>query len=232
MEVAMKRRTYYLPICYDCLLTMGIPLNIAFVAAAVGVREWISYRPMLILYGLLAFLYWTAVFVLGLANILVSFRKYGLGDDRYCVNAMLILKYGLVCFFILNFVALCLIGLVALVGSRGTILLLFPLLLPVFLFCVAATWLLMLPGSFYGVQVVRLSRMQGKLGRGAGETDARGNMALLHGILQFIFLLDVLDAMYLAVTKWGMGKKSSVLVGGLYAAFLSGIAVLFFFVAK
>lgn len=228
----MKKRTYYLPILYDCLLTMGIPLNIVLVAAAVGMQEWVSYKPMLLLYGLLAFLYWAAVFVLGVANILLSFRKYSLGDDIYCVNAMLILKYGLVCFFILNFLALFLIGVAALVGSRGTILLLFPLVLPVLLFCVAVTWLLMLPGSFYGIQVIRLGRAQGRFIRKEENISGQGKMAVLHGILQFVFLLDVLDAMYLAVMKWGMGKKSSTLVGGLYAAFLAGMVILVFLMVK
>ena len=231
-KVAMKKRTYYIPIFYDCLLTMGIPLNVVFVAAAVGIREWISYKPVLLLYGLLAVLYWIAVLVLGVANILISFRQYSLGDDIYCVNAMLILKYGLVCFFILNFLVLSLIGVVALIGSRGTILFIFPLLLPVVFFWVAITWLLMLPGSFYGIQVIRLGKAQGRFIRDGEKIPEQGKIAVLHGILQFIFLLDVLDAMYLAVMKWKMGKKSSILVGGLYAAFLAGIATLFFFMAK
>ena len=48
-------------------------------------------------------------------------------------------------------------------------------------------------------------------------------MAVLHGILQFMFLADVLDAMYLAVKKWGMGKKSSVVIAVLYVLMLGGI---------
>lgn len=34
-----------------------------------------------------------------------------------------------------------------------------------------------------------------------------GGAAVIHGILQFLFLADVLDAMYLAAGKWGRGKK-------------------------
>ena len=38
-----------------------------------------------------------------------------------------------------------------------------------------------------------------------------------------MFLADVLDAMYLAVKKWGMGKKSSVVIAVLYVLMLGGI---------
>ena len=36
-------------------------------------------------------------------------------------------------------------------------------------------------------------------------------------------MVDVLDAMYLAVKKWGMGKKSSVLIGILYGGAGAGL---------
>ena len=78
----------------------------------------------------------------------------------------------------------------------------------------SSSWLVMVPGAFYGVQVIRLSYGEKKMGMGA---------ALLHGFLQFNFLVDVLDAMYLAVKKWGMGKKSSVLIGILYGGAGAGL---------
>ena len=106
----------------------------------------------------------------------------------------------------------------AFVGSRGTILFALPFMLPGILFfmtvLVIGTWLIMVPGAFYGVQVIRLSYGEKKMGMGA---------ALLHGFLQFNFLVDVLDAMYLAVKKWGMGKKSSVLIGILYGGAGAGL---------
>ena len=43
------------------------------------------------------------------------------------------------------------------------------------------------------------------------------------GFLQFVFLADVLDAMYLAVRKWGRGKKSSVVIGVLYIAAVAAL---------
>ena len=66
---------------------------------------------------------------------------------------------------------------------------------------------------FYGIQVIRITYREKKTGIGA---------AVWHGILQFVFLADVLDAMYLAVKKWGMGKKSSVVIGFLYVLMLAG----------
>lgn len=79
-----------------------------------------------------------------------------------------------------------------------------PVLLPFLVFSimltVAATWLAIIPGAFFGIQVIRFTVREKKIGPGA---------AVLHGILQFVFLADVLDAMYLAVKKWGRGKKSS-----------------------
>ena len=227
-----KKRTYYLPIFYDILLTIGVPLNILFFAGVVLNRERDSGGAALVMYILLAFLYWTAVVCMGVGNILLSFWKYRKGEDRYCVNAMLILKYGLVIFFIVNFLTLSMFGLAALVASRGTIIIMFPLVLPVVVFCVGVTWLIMLPGSFYGIQVVRFTAAQGKFsgGRQSPVPPGPDGKVMLHGILQVIFLVDILDAMYLAVMKWGMGKKSSVLVGALYAAFLAGILILVFMI--
>ena len=167
-------------------------------------------------------IYLMAVAVLGILNVVRSFRAYRQKDIRYCVNGMLILKYGMVLYFIINYVVIAMIvlagGLAAFVGSRGTILFALPFMLPGILFfmtvLVIGTWLIMVPGAFYGVQVIRLSYGEKKMGMGA---------ALLHGFLQFNFLVDVLDAMYLAVKKWGMGKKSSVLIGILYGGAGAGL---------
>ena len=76
------------------------------------------------------------------------------------------------------------------------------------------SWLAILPGSIYSIQVIRGSVHAGKISGGA---------AVIHGILQFLFLTDVLDAMYLAAGKWGRGKKSSVLVALVYVAAVIGI---------
>lgn len=215
---------YRLQIAYDVLLTLGFPLCAAYIAL-VGISGaaldgiWI-WRIFLIL----AAGYWLAVFVLGVGNIRQSFRKHKKKDAVFCVNAMLILKYGLVAFFIVNFAVIVFgflaVGLVALMGSRGTIIFAFPAWFPVVLaaagFYAFLTWLLMLPGSFYGIQVIRFSHAEGKIS---------GGMGFLHVLLQFLFLADVLDALYLAVRKWGRGKRSSILVGGLYVAAILAAAV-------
>ncbi len=211
---------YGLQIFYDVLLMIGVfscVLYLFLTVMSLAAGTW--------LWGLLlafAAFYLAAVFCLGIANIIQSFGKHRRDDVLFCVNAMLILKYGLVIFFIVNFVLILagflFTGLIALVASRGTIIFAFPLWIPAILagagVCAFLTWLAMLPGAFYGIQVIRFSLREGKIS---------GKEALLHGVLQFVFLADVLDARYLAVKKWDMGKKSSRVVVGLYVL---GIVVL------
>lgn len=209
-----QKRTYTLPIAYDILLSSGFPLTIAYICFCgfVGYTgKFLSPQFLITGYVVCAVLWFFAVFVLGLLNIVQSFRKYAQGADIYCLNAMLTLKYGLVVYFILNFVAYALIALVLLAASRGTLLLAFPLYPMygvIFLAIAGGTWLALLPGAFYGLQIVRFGCAQGKLSSTA---------AVLHGILQFVFLFDVLDALYLSVKLWGRGKKSAVAISIVYA---------------
>ena len=160
--------------------------------------------------------------ILGIWNMVKSFQIYKRQDMLGCINGMLIHKYGLVIFFCVNFIVLFLVyfmltfGLV--MGTRGLALLVAPVWLPFVLvmigWSVIMSWLAILPGSMYSIQVIRGSVRAGKISGGA---------AVLHGILQFLFLADVLDAMYLAAGKWGRGKKSSVLVALVYIAAVVGI---------
>ncbi len=128
---------------------------------------------------------------------------------------MLIHKYGLVVFFCVNFLVLFIyyffISMAVLVGSRGAAIIFAPVLLPwlivAVVFSVGATWLAILPGSFYGIQVIRMTYKSGKIGFAE---------AVVHTVFQFFFLFDVLDAMYLATEKWGRGKKSSAIIGCVY----------------
>lgn len=217
---------YILPIGYTILMTLCAPLHMMLLEctlrlAGSGDSESSSWLG-LGLYGAGVLIYLIAAACLGILNVVRSFQAYQKKDIRYCVNGMLILKYGMVLFFIINYVVLAMIvlagGLAAFVGSRGTILFALPFVLPGILFfmtvLVVGTWLVMVPGACYGVQVIRLSYGEKKMGMGA---------ALLHGFLQFNFLVDVLDAMYLAVRKWGMGKKSSVVIGILYGSAAAGL---------
>lgn len=207
MPEAKKKRTYRGAAAYVLLLTAALPFNILYLITAVLNGENGKYKVFLGAYGVLAVVYCLAVLCLGLVNMAGSFLACGRGDSVACINRMLILKYGLVPFFVLHFLTLILLGLIAIVASRGTIIFAFPVFFSAVALCVGITWLLMLPGAFYGVQVVRLGAKEGRL---------TGREAVIHGLLQFVFVADVLDTMYLAVKKWGCGKKSSLAVGGLY----------------
>ena len=105
-----------------------------------------------------------------------------------------------------------------LIGTKGLVLFAAPVLLPWLIAAIAfnvfASWLAIVPGAVYGVQVIRFTVKGKKTGIGA---------AIWHGLLQFLFLTDVLDAMYLAVKKWGMGKRSSIVIMILYVLVLAGI---------
>lgn len=178
---------------------------------------------VLVLFLIPVILYWVAVCILGVANMVRSFRIYRTGDVIVCIHHMLILKYGMTIFFIINFIAAVLfyagLTLGLLVGTRGLVIFAAPVILPFLaggiIFTITATWLAILPGAFYGIQVIRFTLRERKTSPVA---------AVWHGFLQFVFLADVLDAMYLAVRKWGRGKKSSFVIGILYVAALAGIA--------
>jgi len=223
-----RKKGFGLAIAYDVWLALGVPFCAAYLLFLIFHQELIVNKWVWVIFLALAALYWLAVVVLGAANIVQSFRMHRKHEDVYCVNAMLVLKYGLVIFFIMNFVTIVLgfllVEFILVAASRGTIIFAFPAWITATLaaagFYAFLTWLAMLPGAFYGVQVVRFSRSEGKLS---------GSAVFFHGLLQFVFLADVLDAMYLAVKLWGMGKKSSRVIGGLYllGVLAAATAVLF-----
>lgn len=99
--------------------------------------------------------------------------------------------------------------------------LIIPLMLPIMsvmiFFTVIGFWLTILPGSFYALQVIRMTYKAGKISLGT---------AILHGILQLFFLTDVLSAMYLATVKWKRAKKISIVVGIVYIVCAIGTVVL------
>ena len=226
-------KKYTLSITYVILLTLCVPLVCLYIwLLTVLPIPWDALTAWADTFcrGLLVFLlfllpigiYWLTVLILGVLDLVRSFKVYKTGDAAGCVNGMLIHKYGLVIFFAVNFIVMFLfyfiLTLGTLVGTRGLALFAAPVLLPWLAasvaFSVFASWLAIVPGAFYGIQVIRITYREKKTGIGA---------AIWHGILQFVFLADVLDAMYLAVKKWGMGKKSSVVIGFLYVLMLAGI---------
>lgn len=229
-----KRKKNLLAVCYVIVLTLCVPLA-CFYIWLLSVLP-IPYEQIaeqadtfgegvltILLFFLPVAVYWMTVLVLGILNIIRSFQICRAKDAAGCVNGMLIHKYGLVIFFGINFCVLALYYFVmtfgVLVGTRGLALFAAPVLLPWLTAAIGisvfTTWLVMIPGAIYGIQVIRLSRREKKISTGA---------AVWHGLLQFIFLADVLDAMYLAVRKWGRGRKSSVVIGVLYLLLAAGVA--------
>ena len=208
-------QTYRLPAAYVILHTLSFPLlglsALADAFLSLSYPQQAASLRFVRLHVLLIALYILLLFLVGAALIVRSFADCRQNRVSVCVNSLLILKYGMIPFFIINFCAYCFFYLVLLVASRGTILFGFPILLVTIAAAMFLTWLIIIPGAFYGIQVIRLGRRQEKLGLGA---------ALFHGLLQFIFLLDIPDTMYLSVKKFGMGKKCAWLAAALYAGFL------------
>lgn len=162
------------------------------------------------------------LYILGILNIWKSFSSYEEGDSTALINRMLIHKYGLVAFFLYDFIMLFTLYFFA--GAALTFMtggLIIPLMLPIMsvmiFFTVIGFWLTILPGSFYALQVIRMTYKAGKISLGT---------AILHGILQLFFLADVLSAMYLAAVKWKHAKKSSIVVGIVYIVCAIGTVVL------
>lgn len=226
-------KKYALSITYVIMLTLCLPLACLYIWLLTvlpipwdALRGWSDSfgRTMLVclLFLFPVVIYWLVVFVLGILNIVKSFKEYKTQDTVGCVNGMLIHKYGLVVFFAVNFIVMFLFYFILtfgmLIGTKGLVIFAAPVLLPwliaAIVFNVFASWLAIVPGAVYGVQVIRFTVKGKKTGIGT---------AIWHGILQFLFLTDVLDAMYLAVKKWGMGKRSSIVIGILYVLMLAGI---------
>ena len=217
-----------LAITFVVLLTLCAPLGYLYFIIVMQMLSYVSedgLKVVLLLSLIPVLLYWLIIGILGILNMKKSFQLYRDGDTVACINGMLIHKYGLVIFFCANFILLAfwygLFSMAAVMGTRGLLLLFAPVLLPVWVvgLCISAfaTWLAILPGSIYGIQVIRMSWKAGKISLMA---------AILHTILQFFFLTDVLDAMYLAAGKWNRGKRSSLAVGALYLISLVGIIIL------
>ena len=85
-----KVKHYKLAAAYDLLLTFGVPLNIMALFLSGMSTEILSGKQAVGFYGIMAYLYWATVVILGVMNIVQSFRKHKEGDDKYCMNALLI----------------------------------------------------------------------------------------------------------------------------------------------
>lgn len=199
------KKEYKAAVGYVLLMNLAFPSVVVYaivsflVAKAVDSGAWV-----LPVFGILWLLYGIALLILGIKNMKFAFGAGRRQEAEVCVNGMLIHKYGLVAFFLINFVSLSLMYFVFLVASRGTFFMFLPITVPV---SMMATYVIMIPGSVYGLQVIRESRRTGKLSK---------NASMWHSLFQFLFLTDVLSAMYLAVKKWNRGKKGAVVILILY----------------
>ena len=128
--------------------------------------------------------------ICGAAKVAASFREAARAPEL-CAERFFLLKLGMVpCLLIYNATATVLLFAVAV----STILFGLPRFC---LACAAGFALLHLPGACYGVQTVRLLRQRGK---GA-------SWAVAHGLVQFCFPLDVLDALFLH-REWARLKRA------------------------
>lgn len=223
MEKALKKRRHGLQIAYVTMATLYIPFNFLLLLGLSsypnpGINEDTAealFTAPIIMYFIISFIYVVTFIVLAILNIIQSFKAFNQRDTLFCINGMLILKYGMVIFFASNFLYITLtllgLGIFGMLISHGTLIFTAPILLPfliaIILFLLFIAWLIMLPGSIFSIQVIRLSRLEKKIGSAS---------AFFHGLLQFLFLTDVLDTMYLALVKWRRGKKSSIVISFFY----------------
>lgn len=195
----MRKVRYFWPILYVVFTTVLGPV-LFFSLGSFFLDLLFTPGPGWGLWVLTTLLVVSALVIL-IVNIIRSFQIRGEDDSLHSVRAMLIVKYGMIPFFVLHAclttIAILLSSFVAVYGAPME----FVWFALVYLF--AAPLLFMLPGSFYGIRVVRLSLREKKL---------HPFTAILHGITQFIPVLGVLDAAYLSVAKWKTGKIASVVV--------------------
>ena len=116
-----------------------------------------------------------------------SFQLYEDNDRDYCLNTMLILKYGMIPFVVLYTLITTLICLTVDFGVPGG-----SPYTSALTIAIVGAWLLLLPGAFYGIQVIRFSLWEREISQPA---------AIIHGIAQFLFVADVIDATYFASVK-------------------------------
>lgn len=152
--------------------------------------------------------------VLLFGNIVRSFRVKGEDAPLHYVRSMLVVKYGMIPFFVLHTFLTPIVGFAFVLFIHEPDSFLFAIK---YLFI--APLLFMLPGAFYGIRVVRVSLREKKL---------RLFTAILHGIALFIPVLDVLDAAYLSAIKWKTDRKVAVMVFVAAPIFLISVITLIY----
>lgn len=159
--------------------------------------------------GLYAVVTASLTFVFGVCNIVRSFRYFWSGQRELCLANWMKLKYGMIPCFLINYGILFVLGGVIGILSMGFSLLWFIPLNSLI------TWLYLLPGAFYGIQAIGFCRK---------EKQKSPWWGLFHGALQFFFLADVLDTVYLTRKEFGAGKRVGTAILILYVVLGVGVS--------
>ena len=138
---------------------------------------------------------YSGVIGLGIVNIVHSFRTFRKGEQEFCFDSMIIMKYGMIPFFLANLVSVLINHMIMIVAGHGITLIFIVVTIPVAVFI---TYLYMLPGAFWGLQTVRLCENNGLLKKPA---------EIAHGILQYIFVADIASTAYLSIKVCKRWKK-------------------------
>lgn len=195
-----KNAGYFWPIgyvvfsmVYGPVLFFALGESILSIANYDSVKRSLDWVPA-ILIAVIPVAIWL-VFPIG--NIVRSFRMKGEDAPLHCIRAMLILRYGMIPFYILHAFLSPVAGYAMIYFSRMDF-----YRFGITYFFVAPLFFL-LPGSFYGIRVVRMSLLEKKI---------RLIPAILHGIAQFIPVLGVLDAAYLSAVKWKTARIITLVI--------------------
>lgn len=208
-----------LPIIYVALLSMQVPFHLIFFKIALTIQLESVKNVMRWIYLVIVLCHIIAVGIVGILNIIRSFNLYKNNEVNMTIRSMLIVKYGLVPFYIVNFIFLLFLYVVMILGASAMFAFVgFSLMMVLIIGGVIGAWLTMIPGLFYSIQVIRFTEKSGKTGSVA---------KIWHILLQLFFLADVLDTMYLAVVKWNKGKIGAVIIGLLYILVLGNIVAFF-----
>jgi len=183
--------SYLFPILYVVAVSIGGPLILlrwAFNIEGSGTSSP-NANSMAHLFPLLSIIITALIFILGIINIIHSFQKYKEYDDVYCLNAMLIMKYGVIPLFI--FYAIMSFIIFSGVGEEFRSVSFYKTGINI---AKVGAWLLLIPGAFYGIQFIRSDYQKKRLSQPVAIIQG---IAIIHGIAQFLFVADVLDATYL-----------------------------------
>ncbi|RGY97495.1 hypothetical protein [Clostridium sp. AM58-1XD] len=127
--------------------------------------------------------------ILGLANCVMAFVWCRQKNEEFLMDSMMIMKYGIMPFFIVYFLIAFVLGLV-MVFIAG--------LIPAMLF-MWIDYCILFVGTMYAVSYMIAMVRSGRMTALA---------AVWHALLQFVFVLDVADTVYLTAWKRRRGRKA------------------------